>query len=192
MDFTIEQLAACTGATEANAAIYHPHLVAGMERFAINTVQRAAALFAMIGIESMHLTATEESLYYRDPARLAALYKRKFKSAQDAQPYVKNSAALSELLYRGYHGRGLGQITWDRNYQAASNALGYDYVSEPALVCQPEHAALTACWFFDYAQVGPAADDGDIGLVTERWNGPKRMHLAERTVLWERALQVLA
>lgn len=192
MTFTVEQLAAATSAPYGNAKTYHQPLLDGMTRFNIDSLQRQAAFLATVSVESARLSSPEESLYYKDPDRLARIYPRAFKNAAAAVPYARNPQGLSELLYKGYHGRGLIQLTWRRNYERASDALGYDYVGNPALVATPKHAALTAAWYWHDAKCNDPADKGDMTEVTRRVNGPALMHLAERKAQYEIALKALA
>ena len=192
MSFTVEQLAAATSAPYGNAKVHHQHLEAAMCRFDINSLQRQAAFLATVSVESQQLTKMEEGLYYKDPARLARIYPRAFKDAAAATPYARNPQGLSELLYKNYHGRGLLGLTWRRNYERASEALGFDYVGNPALVAEPKHAALTAAWFWHDAKCNAPADNGDMTEVTRRVNGPALMHLAERKAQYETALKVLS
>ena len=192
MTFTIEQLAAATSSPYGNAKVYHQHLLDGMARFNIDSLQRQAAFLATVSVESAHLSAVEEGLYYRDAARLARIYPRAFKDAKAAEPYTHNPQGLSELLYKNYHGRGLLGLTWRRNYERASEALGYDYVGNPALVAEPKHAALTAAWYWHDAKCNDPADRGDMTEVTRRVNGPALMHLAERKAQYETALKALS
>lgn len=192
MSFTVEQLAAATTAPYGNAQTYHPHLTDAMTRFNIDSLQRQAAFLATVAVESTHLSAVEEGLYYKDASRLARIYPRAFKSMVDAEPYTRNPKGLGELLYKGYAGKGLIQLTWRRNYERASEALGYDYVGDPALVATPKHAALTAAWYWHDAKCNDPADKGDMTEVTRRVNGPALMHLAERKAQYEIALKVLA
>ena len=146
--FSVEQLASATSAPYGNAKTYHQPLLDGMTRFNIDNLQRQAAFLATVAVESQHLSAVEEGLYYKDASRLARIYPRAFKSMADAEPYARNPKGLGELLYKGYWGRGLIQLTWRRNYERASEALGYDSVGNPALVAEPKHAALTAAWYW--------------------------------------------
>ena len=192
MTFTVEQLAAAASSPYGNAKVYHQHLLDGMTRFNIDSLQRQAAFLATVSVESAHLSAVEEGLYYRDAARLARIYPRAFKDAKAAEPYTHNPKGLSELLYKGYSGRGLIQLTWRRNYERASEALGYDYVGNPSLVAEPKHAALTAAWYWHDAKCNDPADRGDMTEVTRRVNGPALMHLAERKAQYETALKVLS
>ena len=192
MTFTVEQLAAATTAPHGNAQTYHPHLQSAMVQFDINSLQRRAAFLATVAVESAHLSAVEEGLYYKDASRLARIYPRAFKSTADAEPYARNPKGLSELLYKGYSGKGLIQLTWRRNYERASEALGYDYVGNPTLVATPKHAALTAAWYWHDAKCNDPADKGDMTEVTRRVNGPALMHLAEHKAQYEIALKALA
>jgi putative chitinase len=105
-----------------------------MAQFNIDSLQRQAAFLATITVESQNLTKMEESLYYKDATRLAAIYPRAFKNAAAAVPYTRNPKGLGELLYKGYWGRGMLGLTWRKNYERASEALGYDYVGDPSLV----------------------------------------------------------
>lgn len=192
MTFTVEQLAAATSSPYGNAQTYHQPLLDAMGRFEIEGLLRQAAFFATVAVESVNLSKTEEDLYYKDAARLARIYPRAFKDAAAALPYTRNSKGLGELLYKGYWGRGLGQLTWRRNYERASEALGYDYVADPALVATPKHAALTAAWYWHDAKCNEPADRGDMTEVTLRVNGKALMHLAERKAQYEIALKALA
>ena len=192
MSFTVEQLAAATTAPYGNAKTYHQPLQEAMVRFDICSLQRQAAFLGTVAVESQHLSAVEEGLYYKDASRLARIYPRAFKSMADAEPYTRNPKGLGELLYKGYAGKGLIQLTWRRNYERASEALGYDYVGNPALVATPKHAALTAAWYWHDAKCNDPADKGDMTEVTRRVNGPALMHLAERKTQYEIALKVLA
>ena len=189
--FSVEQLASATSAPYGNAQTYHQPLLDGMTRFNIDSLQRQAAFLATVSVESARLSSPEESLYYKDPDRLARIYPRAFKNAAAAVPYARNPQGLSELLYKNYHGRGLLGLTWRRNYERASEALGFDYVGNPTLVATPKHAALTAAWYWHDAKCNEPADKGDMTEVTRRVNGPALMHLAERKAQYETALKAL-
>lgn len=189
---TAEQLAKATGASVANAQRFHKPLLAAMEQFKINTPLRIAAFLATVSVESARLTVTEEDLYYRDAARLARIYPRAFKTPAEASAYVANSKKLGQLLYQGYWGRGLIQLTWKANYQKAAAALGNDYVKNPELVAGAVHAALTAAWYWETNGCNTAADKGDMREVTRLVNGQALMHLAERTDQFKVAKGVFA
>ena len=175
----------CSGASLANARIYMDPINAAMAQFQIDKPRRQAAFLATVGVETQNLTKMEEGFYYLDAARLASIYPRAFKSAEEARPYTRNSAGLSKLLYGGFHGRGGIQLTWEKNYRAAGDALGKPYLVRPELVAQPVDAMLTAAWFWTTNGCNIAADAGDMRGVTRIVNGPKLMHLAEREDLYD-------
>lgn len=172
---TPELLAAATGAPKDCAERYFEPLVAAMGKFVIDGLYPTCAFLAQIAIESNRLTQPEESLYYTNPEHLALTFRRVFDTNHDkvlepseieaCKPYLCNHGNLSQVLYSGFHGRGLLGLTWERNYAAASAACGYDYVSKPDLVKEPVHAALTAAWFFSSNGCCPLS--GDINAVTK-------------------------
>lgn len=192
-------LASAAKCSAADAAKYLPHLLAGMDRYGIAGLAPVSALIANIAVETTNLTQMEESLYYKDPERIVKLYLRKFDEDKDrvadpeevekAKPYVRNHAAMSQLLYGGYHGRGGLQLTWQANYAKATMALERDYVNNPDFVKRDEDAMLTACWYF--------ADNGCIKVADRidsvvRLINPAMMHLAERRAAYAHATSVLA
>lgn len=193
---TLDLFQQATGAPRDRAEMFYEPVCHAIDKFELRAIP---AFLATIAIESNRLQAVEESLYYNDPARIARIYLRLFDVNKDrritpeeieaAKPYVRNHAKMSELLYHGYHGRGLIQLTWLKNYQEASDALGYDYVGHPDWVKAPDHAALTAGWFWS----AKGCDDVgyDIREATRIVN-PALMHLAERTEQYERNVEIFA
>lgn len=189
MKLTVDEIARATGAKRTFALTYTEALNNAMARFEINTPRRISAFLATVAIESAYLTAVEEGLYYRDPARLLAIYPRAFGSTAKAMPYVRNPHGLSDLLYKGYHGRGLIQLTWEKNYRIAGDALGQDYANHPEMLMQPAHAAMTAAWYWKANGCNEAADRGDIREVRRLVNGPARLHLAEVTAQYNKNIE---
>jgi putative chitinase len=200
MELSLEQFQVAVGADEAHAATYYEHVLATMDRYNISRIEEVSAFLATISIESARLTHVEEDLYYRDPERIAKLFKRAFDTNHDgvitqdeidhARPYCRMPKELSQKLYNGCHGRGLIQLTWEKNYQLCGDALGIDFVSEPSLLCTPEYAALSAGWFWDTNNINSVADNMDE--VTLRVNGPRRLALAERIAQRDIVLGVFA
>jgi putative chitinase len=186
-----DTLARCTGATSADAARFADPLSAAMALFSIDSPRRQAAFLATVSIESAKLRATEEDLYYKDAGRLARLYPRAFRSGDEAMPYVCNAKALGQLLYKGFHGRGLLQLTWKDNYKRAGEALGRDYLANPEIVKEPSDASLTAAWYWHDAGCNELADAGNMVAITRKVNGPALVHLADRESQYIRALTAL-
>ncbi len=166
----------------------------------LETVPRAAAFLATLSVESKSreggLSATEEGLYYTDPLRVATIFKRVFdlnkdkKISQDevenAKKYIRNPNALGQILYGGYYGRGLIQLTWEKNYRLYMEHSGVDVISNPHLLAEPEDAFRSACWFWENNGCNEASEETgdptkDMWAVTGLVNGSARMHLEERT-----------
>jgi putative chitinase len=196
MGLTLAQFALTTGASNSDAAKYHEFALEAMDRFHIAGPEQIAAFCATLGIESMHLTKMEEDLYYKDPERLAKIFRSRFDLDGDkvispeeiaaAAPYCRNPKGLSMRLYNGFHGRGGIQLTWEKNYKLHGDRLGFDYVSKPDLLIQPQHAMLSAGSYWDLNDCNSVA--GDMRAVTLKVNGPALMHLKERTALYKKAL----
>lgn len=177
---SLQYLEDATSSNLENAKKYLEWINAALDRFEINTYKRRAAFLATVAVESAHLTAVEEGLYYSDPNRLVTIFRRAFPSVSDAVPFVRNPVALSQKLYGGFHGRGLIQLTWKANYLACSEALGVDFVAQPELLTQPMYAALSAGWFWATHGCNEAADRGSMEEVTLHVNGPAKLALKER------------
>lgn len=89
-----------------------------------------------------------------------------------------------------YRGRGLIQVAGRENYNACGEALGLDLLKKPKLLQQPEHAAMSAGWFWHRARLNNLADQADLLTITKCINGGTN-GLADRQALYERALKVL-
>lgn len=188
---TAEQLCIYTGCKPVDAQRFEKPISDALRQFEITDRHSIAAFLATITVESARLSKTEEDLYYRSAERLVMIYPRAFKTIADALPYVGNPKSLSVKLYGGYHGRGLIQLTWKRNYEKAAKELTYDYVNVPTLVSEPKHAALTAAWYWVDSGCDNAAQDGDMNEVTVLVNGPRKLHLAERVAAYDRIISRL-
>ncbi|MBT2337348.1 hypothetical protein J7E49_26040 [Variovorax paradoxus] len=184
----------CTGAARADAERYTLHLADGMNRFGIHSVNAMAVFLGQLAVESDALQKVEENLNYTTPARLREIFPSLFvKGGYRAEEYVRNPRGLSMLRYKGFHGRGLIQLTWEDAYIAAGHALGADFRRNPELLLQPQYAAQSACWFFAvFKGCLPAAERGDVYDVTGRVNGPARLKLAEREAITARAYRELS
>ncbi len=188
MNFTATQLAKATRSTIENAQKYVAELNEAMEKYEINTPERQALFLANVAIESGYLSTAEESLYYKDPAYLAKVFKSTFKTPEDAEPYVRNPAKLSEKVYHGLHGRGLIQTTGKANYEKAGKELGQDFIASPHSLSRPRNAALSAGFYWASNGCNKLADKWDVNGVTKAVNGPAMMHKDERAKLAEENL----
>ena len=89
-----------------------------------------------------------------------------------------------------YRGRGLIQITGRANYKACGEALALDLINEPELLEKPQHACMSAAWFWASRGLNALADGGSFSKITSRINGGQN-GAAERQALYAKALKVL-
>ena len=91
-----------------------------------------------------------------------------------------------------YRGRGLIQITGRANYKACGEALALDLINEPELLEKPQHACMSAAWFWASRGLNTLADAdaGSFSKITSRINGGQN-GAAERQALYAKALKVL-
>ena len=90
-----------------------------------------------------------------------------------------------------YRGRGLIQITGKNNYRACGEALGLDLIAQPELLEKPQHACMSAAWYWATNGLNTLADAGKFDVITQRINGGQT-GAADRQALYGRALKVLA
>lgn len=194
------------GIAPTQAASFVDALNAAMLRFDIVTPPRVAAFVGQCMVESSCFVHTEENLFYSNPQHLAEVFPREFPTAADAMPYARNPAKLGAKVYAGrlgngdeasgegylYRGRGLLQITGKANYASAGAALGTGYLLSPDLVALPDGACMTACWFWDRADLNRCADAGAIDAITKAINGPGMQAAPLRRQYTQQVLAVLA
>ena len=89
-----------------------------------------------------------------------------------------------------YRGRGLIQITGKNNYPACGEALGLDLIAHPELLEKPQHACMSAAWFWATNGLNTLADASKFDAITQRINGGQN-GAADRQALYDRAMRVL-
>lgn len=92
---------------------------------------------------------------------------------------------------RKYCGRGLIQITGRANYAKCGEALSLDLISNPELLELPQHAVMSAAWFWKQKGLNDLADRDEFNTITRRINGGLN-GLADWLALLEKARAVLA
>jgi len=196
------------------AGVFVSALNLAMARFDITSPVRVAAFLAQAGHESMHLTKLSESLYYKDPERVAQLFKYGFDlnhngrvepaEVEFAKGYLRNSEKMANRVYGGrygngpevsgdgyrYRARGLLGLTFSDNYRLCGKALGLPLLVQPELLEQPNYAALSAAWYWWDRGLNELADAGQFEAITRKINGGGNGR-AERLTLWETAKGVL-
>lgn len=180
MSITQQQLMQILPNAGSKTGVFVPAINVAMGKYGIVTKLRIAAFLAQIGHESGQLRYVRElgSDAYLDKYDTGRLAERLGNTPEDDD---------DGQLYRG---RGLIQVTGRANYADCGEALGLDLIAKPELLEQPEHAAMSAGWFWHRARLNNLADQGDLLTITKRINGGTN-GLADRQALYERALKVL-
>ncbi|MGH8422428.1 MAG: glycoside hydrolase family 19 protein, partial [Pseudomonas fluorescens] len=174
---TSQQLLQILPSAGAKAGVFAPVLNTAMQRYQIVGAKRVAAFIAQIGHESGRLVYVKE-LWGPTPAQI------KYEGRAD----LGNTVAGDGFKYRG---RGLIQITGRANYAACGEALGLDLIKQPELLELPQHACMSAAWFWATKGLNTLADAGDFDRIARRINGGLNGQ-ADRLKLWAKASAVLA
>ena len=177
MSITRQQLLQILPNAGAVAGVFVPVLNAAMGHYQIIGPKRVAAFIAQIGHESGQLKYVKEIW---GPTAAQA----KYEGRQD----LGNTVAGDGSKYRG---RGLIQITGRANYMACGEGLGLDLIRQPELLEKPQHACMSAAWFWATRGINTLADAGQFDKITRRINGGQN-GAADRQALYARALKVLA
>ena len=159
------------------AGVFVPVLNAAMGHYQIVGTKRVAAFIAQVGHESGQLKYVKEIW---GPTVAQAKY--------EGRKDLGNTVAGDGSKYRG---RGLIQITGRANYMACGEGLGLDLVKQPELLEKPQHACMSAAWFWATKGLSTLADAGQFDKITQRINGGQN-GAADRQALYARALKVLA
>lgn len=181
MPITAQQLLQILPNAGAKVGVFVPALNTAMGKYQIITRERIAAFIAQIGHESGQLR------YARELG--GSEYLSKYDTGKLAERLGNTPEADGDgQLYRG---RGLIQVTGRANYAECGEALGLDLINHPELLEQPQHAAMSAAWYWGSRGLNSLADKGDFLSITKRINGGTN-GLADRQALYDRALKVLA
>lgn len=154
-----EKLAGAFACPLPRAQQWAPHLSLAMERYAIDSPLRQAAFLAQVGHESGRLRYVREIW---NPKQCA--WQAKYEGRHD----LGNTQPGDGERFKG---RGLIQITGRANYRDCGAALELDLEASPELLEVPEHAALSAAWYWDTRHLNALADSEAIREITRRING---------------------
>ena len=177
MSITQQQLLQILPNAGPVAGVFVPVLNAAMGHYQIVGTKRVAAFIAQIGHESGQLKYVKEIW---GPTAAQARY--------EGRKDLGNTVVGDGSKYRG---RGLIQITGRANYMACGEALGLDLIKQPELLEKPQHACMSAAWFWATKGLSTLADAGQFDKITQRINGGQN-GAADRQALYARALKVLA
>ena len=181
MSITQQQLLQILPNAGQAAGVFVPVLNTAMVRFQIIGTKRVAAFIAQIGHESGQFRYVRE------------LGSDQYLSKYDTGSLAKRLGNTPEADGDGqkYRGRGLIQITGRANYITCGEALALDLVNHPELLEKPQHACMSAAWFWASGGLNTLADAGQFDKITQRINGGQN-GAADRQALYARALKVLA
>ena len=181
MSITQQQLQQILPNAGQTAGVFVPVLNTAMVRFQIVGTKRIAAFIAQIGHESGQFRYVRE------------LGNDQYLSKYDTGTLAKRLGNTPEADGDGqkYRGRGLIQITGRANYMMCGEALALDLINQPELLEKPQHACMSAAWFWASRGLNTLADAGQFDTITRRINGGQN-GAADRQVLYARALKVLA
>ena len=177
MSITTQQLLQILPNAGPVSGVFVPLLNTAMVHYQIIGPKRVAAFIAQIGHESGQLQYVKEIW---GPTVAQAKY--------EGRKDLGNTVAGDGSKYRG---RGLIQITGRANYIACGEGLGLDLVKQPELLENPQHACMSAAWFWATRGLNTLADAGQFDRITRRINGGHN-GAADRQTLYARALKVLA
>ena len=181
MSITTQQLLQILPNAGQVAGVFVPVLNTAMNHYQIVGLKRVAAFIAQIGHESGQLKYVRE------------LGNDRYLSKYDTGSLAKRLGNTPEADGDGqkYRGRGLIQITGRANYAECGEALGLDLINCPELLEKPQHACMSAAWFWASRGLNTLADAGKFETITRRINGGQN-GAADRRALHARALEVLA
>ena len=164
-----------------SAGVFVPVLNTAMVRYQIVGTLRQAAFIAQVGHESGQFRYVRE------------LGDEQYLSKYDTGSLAKRLGNTPEADGDGqkYCGRGLIQITGRANYFACGEALGLDLIKQPELLEVPQHACMSAAWFWATKGLNTLAETGQFDKITQRINGGQN-GAVDRQALYARALKVLA
>ena len=165
------------GLAEAKTTLYLPPLNQAMQRFAVDTVLRAAAFVAQLAHESGEFRFMEEIW-----------------GPTAAQRGYEGRADLGNTQPgdgKRFKGRGPIQITGRANYKKYGGLLGIDLIGSPERAAAPDVAFLIAGLYWATNHLNELADAQQFVAITKRINGGIN-GLPDRQMFYERAKRALA
>ena len=171
--FTLEQFQRALPYAGHRTRLYYTPMLDTLTEFGITTPRRIAHFLGQIAHESGSLRYTRE---------IAS------GAAYEGRGDLGNTQPGDGPRYKG---RGLIQITGRANYITCGEALALDLVNHPELLEKPQHACMSAAWFWASRGLNTLADEGQFDKITQRINGGQN-GAADRQALYARALKVLA
>ena len=158
-----------------------------VEKFNVNSALRLSHFLAQCAHESGNFKLVSENLNYSADG-LLKIFPKYFKDKATADAYARKPEKIANRVYASrmgngdeasgdgykFRGRGFIQLTGKSNYQAFSDFIKEDCVSNPDLVAT-KYPLTSAAFFFDKNKLWDICDKGAtpdvVTLVTKRVNG---------------------
>jgi predicted chitinase len=165
-----------------------------------------AHLLAQMATETGGLGRLDENLNYTTAARLRSIFPSRFKTLEEAKPFLKSPEKLANFVYKGkngntaaddgwrFRGSGLIQITGRGNFAAVGKLVGLDLVGDPEMARQPDSALRVALGYWTARKISAVIRDGgegEVEAVTKLVN-PAMVGLKERKAFFRKAMIALA
>lgn len=151
-DLSCEEIQDATGCPAANILAIWPLVLRYMRQQGVASLRSQIGMAGTIATETPRFYPLAEG--HADPVKQALVY-----------------AAQNRYWPSGFYGRGLIQTTWEANYRVLEARSGLPVVAQPALLLQPEPAAIAAAIYWKDHHVAEACDLGDWPKVRRLVNG---------------------
>lgn len=148
------------------------------EKFGIVTAKHSAWFLGRAAVETWAFTRLEENLYYTHASTIRHNWPTRFKTDDDAAPFVRNPEGLANKVYGGrlgndtngdgwdYRGSGILQTTGEANFKEVEAQTGIKCVSNPSLLRKMPDALTAAFVYWQNRNCNRYVDAGDVmGLV---------------------------
>lgn len=154
-----------------------------LPKYEINTVLRVAHFLGQISHESGNFTIKTESLYYKTPQRIVAIWPSRFNltgtgGKKNANDYIRNEEKLAGAVYDGrmgndnpgdgfkFRGGGFLQLTGKGTYKGYANYLKKTVEETSDLLRSDNYYALD-CAMWEYANVMKLNKIADQGMTDD-------------------------
>lgn len=170
----------CPHLTTQSSSIHADALNASLQKSSITNDRRLAAFLGQVMVETDRLRTLVESLQYRTPARLDAMFSA-VRGEFDAKILISmGEKAIANRVYANrlgngdeasgdgwkYRGSGYLCITGRDNFTRIGKITGLEIVEKPEMCRNPMTAAQVAIAYWDSCGLSAMADIGDIDRIT--------------------------
>lgn len=154
-----------------------------LPKYEINTTLRVAHFLGQISHESGNFTIKTESLYYKTPQRIVAIWPSRFNltgagGKKNANDYIRNEEKLAGAVYDGrmgndkpgdgfkFRGGGFLQLTGKGTYKGYAQYLKKTVEETSDLLRSDNHYALD-CAMWEYVNVMKLNTVADQGMTDD-------------------------